>query len=125
MKLTRTQFIQGQYTGILEVPTSTKNPPKIILIHAPNPPVTCTLTPIKSGSYEVTTSITNSDISDGVSIFLIVEDGNLDILDSFTIQVSGADEPALKEDVALLRDELDMLKRAFRNHARKGPPDAA
>lgn len=60
-----------------------------------------------------------SAISDGVQTFVIRDKRDDDPLGSFTL-ISG--EPLaedIRSEVSLLREELDMLKRAFRRHCKE------
>ncbi len=54
-------------------------------------------------------------LSDGVQSFLVLGDGDT-VLARFTLIVGVPAEQDLIAEVALLRAELDLLKRAFRAH---------
>lgn len=55
-------------------------------------------------------------VSDGVQTFIVRDaDGNAE-LGSFAIIAGDPGSDDLRAEVSLLRAELDMLKRAFRNH---------
>lgn len=55
-------------------------------------------------------------ISDGVQTFLICKTGDDIKLDSFSIAAGEPLDDDLRNEISLLREELDMLKRAFRRH---------
>ena len=55
-------------------------------------------------------------ISDGVQTFLVCHVGDDSALDSFSIAAGEPLEDDLRNEISLLRQELDMLKRAFRRH---------
>ena len=60
--------------------------------------------------------IPNHAIGDGVHTFLIFVDGNSVPVGSFCVSAGRAMEYDLQAEVALLREELEILKRAFRRH---------
>ncbi|MGK7752684.1 MULTISPECIES: hypothetical protein [unclassified Roseovarius] len=55
-------------------------------------------------------------IADGVQTFLISDTGTGAALGSFSIVSGDALAYDIRAEVTLLREELDMLKRAFRRH---------
>ena len=55
-------------------------------------------------------------ISDGVQTFLIQDKRSGETLDSFALMSGEALSYDIRAEVTLLREELDMLKRAFRRH---------
>ncbi|KJZ19129.1 hypothetical protein [Loktanella sp. S4079] len=54
-------------------------------------------------------------ISDGVQTF-VIQDANGDTLNSFALLSGEALAEDIRAEVDLLRNELDMLKQAFRHH---------
>jgi len=55
-------------------------------------------------------------IADGVQTFLIKDRRQDAILESFSIVAGDALSEDIRAELSLMRDELDMLKRAFRRH---------
>ena len=55
-------------------------------------------------------------LSDGIQTFLIYKMGEDAVLDSFSIVMGEPLADDLRAEISLLREELDMLKRAFRHH---------
>jgi len=55
-------------------------------------------------------------ISDGIQTYLICKTGEDIMLDSFSIVAGEPLNDDLRNELNLLREELDMLKRAFRRH---------
>ena len=55
-------------------------------------------------------------LSDGVQTFLIRDTDSGETLESFSILAGEALADDIRAEVELLREELDMLKRAFRRH---------
>ena len=60
--------------------------------------------------------IPNDAIGDGVYTFLIFVEGNSVSVGSYCISAGRAMEYDLQAEVALLREELEILIRAFRRH---------
>ncbi len=70
----------------------------------------------RPGTWEVAVPIPAEILSDGVQTVLIRDDASGEVVESLTL-VAGAPLAAdLRAEIALLRAELDMLKRAFRRH---------
>ena len=67
-------------------------------------------------NWEVTASIPTEYLTDGVQTFLLVFQGQTEILDRFSVITGEPLEEDLRAEIELLRAELDMLKRAFRRH---------
>jgi hypothetical protein len=55
-------------------------------------------------------------LSDGIQTFLICKMGEDAVLDCFSIVTGEPLADDLRAEISLLREELDMLKRAFRRH---------
>ncbi len=55
-------------------------------------------------------------IADGIQTYLICKTGEDIMLDSFSIVAGEPLDDDLRNEINLLREELDMLKRAFRRH---------
>jgi hypothetical protein len=55
-------------------------------------------------------------ITDGIQTFLLCKVGEDTVLDSFSIVAGEPLDDDLRNEISLLREELDMLKRAFRRH---------
>lgn len=66
----------------------------------------------------VRVEIPGDRISDGAQNFSVMLSETGDALASFAVIAGDALRDDLRAEVALLREELDMLKRAFRRHAR-------
>lgn len=55
-------------------------------------------------------------MSDGVQTFLIADAESGEVLNSFTLLFGEVLAEDIREEMGLLRDELDLLKSAFRRH---------
>lgn len=69
-----------------------------------------------TGTWALRVPIPSSVITDGVQTFLIRDKRTDVVLDSFALMSGDALGYDIRTEVTLLREELDMLKRAFRRH---------
>lgn len=118
--LTRTRFRSGIWEGILSGAGAGDAPPQleVTLDGAPQPGISLTPVPGRSGEYAVKVPVRAEVLSEGVQTFLIRRKGGAaePVLAHFTIITGVAMEDDLRAEFDLLRAELDMLKRAFRRH---------
>ena len=70
----------------------------------------------EQGIWVVRVPIPSHLIADGVQTFLISDKRSGETLDSFALMSGDALSYDIRAEVTLLREELDMLKRAFRRH---------
>ena len=70
----------------------------------------------KPGGWLLRIPVPPEMIRDGVQTFLITDSKTNHTLGSFALLAGEALGDDIRAEVALLRDELDMLKRAFRRH---------
>lgn len=114
-KLVKTRIREGIWEGIL---TGAESVPLLEVLHLekPQPGVTATPVPGRTGEFQVRVPISAAVLSEGVQTFLIREAATGETLTHFTIITGVAMEDDLRAEVDLLRAELDMLKRAFRRH---------
>lgn len=68
------------------------------------------------GKWVVRVPIPPEAVAEGVQTFLITDKSTGETLSSFALYAGDALDEDIRAEVALLRDELDMLKRAFRRH---------
>jgi len=68
------------------------------------------------GVWRVSVPIPVNRIADGVQTFVIRDRRSDDVLGSFSIITGDALAEGIRAELSLVRDELDMLKRAFRRH---------
>lgn len=114
-RLTKTRIRAGIWEGVMS--GSERQPElEVILLQEPLPGVTVDPVPGREGEWAVRVPIPPEVLSEGVQTFLIREKGATETLAHFTVITGVAMEDDMRAEVDLLRQELDMLKRAFRRH---------
>jgi hypothetical protein len=114
-KLTKTRIRAGIWEGVLSSPHRDLVV-EVILEGAVVPGVTQTQIPGRPGEWSVRVPIAAEHLSEGVQTYLMRDPTTGAALEHFTIITGVAMEDDLRAEVDLLRQELDMLKRAFRRH---------
>lgn len=114
-RLTRTRIRAGLWEGVL---SGAEAQPRleVLLLEQPVPGVVVEPVAGRAGEWAVRVPIPVEALSEGVQTFLIREAGTTETLAHFTIITGVAMEDDMRAEVDLLRQELDMLKRAFRRH---------
>ncbi len=114
-RLTKTRIRAGVWEGVLRGGEATPAL-EVLLLEQPMPGVTVTPVPGRAGEWAVRMPIPAHVLSEGVQTFLIRAAGTTETLAHFTVITGVAMEDDMRAEVDLLRQELDMLKRAFRRH---------
>ena len=115
MTLTKTRLSGGVWEGKLD--GAGNDVPKLVLTHSGerlDPPMLSQDS--DQGCWYVSVPIPVDRIADGVETFTIADADSGDMLASFAVLAGEALADDLRAEVDLLREELDMLKRAFRRH---------
>lgn len=116
--LVKLGFRGGLWQGRLSAPATGGRMPGIVVqsdgaavagvgLHADGP-----------GSWVITVPVPAAALGDGVSTFVLLDGADGAALTSFAIATGEPAEDDLRAEVALLRAELDMMKRHFRRLAR-------
>lgn len=115
LTLTKLRLIGGVWTGIL-----TGHPgddvPALTLSHKGEPLTGLTCARQDDGTWRVDVNVPVDRIADGVQTFVVTDTGSGTTLASFALLAGEALSEDIRAEMDLLRDELDMLKRAFRRH---------
>lgn len=74
--------------------------------------------PVQDGRFALRVPIPSWALNDGVQVFLVQSGGA--VLGRFTLIAGEPAEGDIRAELALLRAELDLLKRSFQRHAREG-----
>ncbi|TGD67567.1 hypothetical protein EYC08_02600 [Tabrizicola sp. WMC-M-20] len=114
-RLTKTRIRAGIWEGVLSGVASQPTL-EVLLLEQPISGVVVEPVTGRAGEWAVRVPVPAEVLSEGVQTFLIREAGSDQTLAHFTIITGVAMEDDLRAEVDLLRQELDMLKRAFRRH---------
>lgn len=117
LTLTKTRIQAGIWEGVLTL-SGDQMQPQIQVTHQTNAleGVEVAEDPDQPGRFTLRVPIPREVLYDGVQSFVITETGSDTKLGSFTIVTGQPLEDDLRAEMDLLREELDMLKRAFRRH---------
>lgn len=117
LKLTKTRLFEGVWEGFLTSASMDNLQPELEVTHLNEPVLGLDLIEDRdNGHWVVRIPIPVDVLSDGVHTFLIRDKRSGEVLDSFAILAGAALSDDIRAEVTLLREELDMLKRAFRRH---------
>lgn len=117
IKLTKTRLLEGVWEGILQIDGPVRGQPRIEVSHLGKPVTGHSLEEAgERGQWQVKVPIPADLLSDGVQTFVISDSDSGETLNSFAILAGDALADDIRAEVQLLREELDMLKRAFRRH---------
>ncbi|MFO7806384.1 MAG: hypothetical protein R6V30_12040 [Paracoccaceae bacterium] len=114
LTLTKTRLLAGVWEGVL-TGASGGEPPSLAFRLRDEVLDGLTLRP-EGDRWIVHAAIPADRICDGVQTFVILDAETEDVLASFALLSGEALAEDIRAEVDLLRDELDMLKRAFRRH---------
>ena len=119
MTLTRMRLAEGVWEGLLTAPSSVA--PRLRLWHQDTllgEPETIPSEQASSGmaNWLVRFQLPSERLSDGVQTFVIEDAESGDALAHETVIAGEVLDDDVRAEVALLRAELDLLKRAFRRH---------
>jgi len=118
LSLVKTRIQAGIWEGVLSGGLGTGEAPEIAVSHLNQPvrSVAVAADPASPGTWSVKIAIPPDLLSDGVQTFVISDPVTETVLERFTIVTGEPLEDDVRGELALLRAELDMLKRAFRRH---------
>lgn len=113
--LTRTALQAGRYEGILTGATQTEIEAlykgRIVGVAQVTPH------PTEPGdAMQVSLTLPADVLSDGVQVIGLRSTATGEVLDRVTLMAGSALDEDIRGEITLLRDELEMLKRAFRRH---------
>ena len=113
--LTKTRMVAGVWEGIFSDLKDT--PPEIVVSHLGEPIEGAEVKKAaQSSDWVVHVPVPAHLLADGVQTFVISEKLSGDVLNSFTILSGEGLSEDIRAEISLLREELDMLKSAFRRH---------
>ena len=122
MTLTKIRLAGGRYEGILEAGVET---PIIEAVHMER--VIGTARVISSdeelGLYQVDYDLPPTVLADGVQVISLRSADDGEVLDRITLMAGEALDEDIRSELALMREELQMLKVAFRRHCAETDQD--
>jgi hypothetical protein len=118
IKLVKTRLQNGLWEGELMLPDDLESLPNLEVSHLDQvvPGHVIEEDRDRAGIWFFRFAIPPELIADGVQTFIISHRDTGDKLEAFSIIAGEALADDLRAEMALLRAELDMLKRAFRRH---------
>lgn len=116
-ELSKTRLFEGVWEGLLTALDNNVGQPDLGVTHLDKPLGELHLKETgEPNQWALRVPIPVELIGDGAQTFLIFDKVTGETLDSFTIIAGDAVTDDIRAEVALLRAELDLLKRAFRRH---------
>lgn len=116
-KLTKTRFVNGTWEGVLTGGPGGGWQPKLAVTHLDRPVPGLEVTEDRAaGHWVVRLTVPAALLTEGVTTLLFRNSETGDMLDSFAILAGDALADDIRAELDLLREELDMLKSAFRRH---------
>ncbi len=112
--LTRLRFNAGCYEGTLQA-----NPaPGIEAMHHGKVVAVAHATPQegRTNEHRISVHLPAEVMGEGVQVIALRSTTTGDVLDRITIMAGAALDEDIRAELALVRDELEVLKRAFRRH---------
>jgi len=115
--LTKTRLFEGVWEGVLMREDEGATQPDVEVTHLQKPLENVTISEsAEADQWVIRVPIPADVIADGVQTFLITNKRTGDALNSFSLMSGDALSYDIRTEMTLLREELDMLKRAFRRH---------
>lgn len=116
-ELSKTRLFEGVWEGVLTAVDKNTEQPDLGVTHLDKPLGELRLQETgEPNQWSVHVPIPIELIGDGAQTFLIFDRDTGEALDSYTIIAGDAVSEDIRAEVALLRAELDMVKRAFRRY---------
>ena len=115
--LVRVRLHGGRYDAILTCADKTATG-GIEALHEGQVIATATLSPDvnRKGSWRVALALPGDVIGEGVQVITLRSSATGKVLDRITLLAGAPLDEDLRAEIAVLRDEVEMLKRAFRRH---------
>jgi len=117
LTLTKTRLFEGVWEGVLSGAPEGGIAPEIEVTHLQDPiPGVEVIARAETGDWVVRVPVPPEKIADGVQTFVIRDRASGAVLDSFALLAGDVLSYDIRAEMALLREELDLVKRAFRRH---------
>lgn len=117
LTITKTRLFEGVWEGVVTREDGGEAPPEIEVTHLQQPleGVEVVARP-EEKLWVLRVPIPAHVIADGVQTFLINDRSTGETIGNFALMSGDALSYDIRAEVTLLREELDLLKRAFRRH---------
>ncbi|MGH1424162.1 MAG: hypothetical protein ACRBBU_05500 [Pseudooceanicola sp.] len=116
LTVTKTKFIEGIWEGVVTGgPDDTEPAVEVLHLELPVPGVVLEPLP-EAGRYLLKVPVPKEVIGDGIHTFIIRDRETQETLADFAMLAGEALADTMRGEIDLLREELDLLKRAFRRH---------
>ena len=112
--LTRVRLSGGQYEGLLTAADGAGV--EAVVEGRVIATASVSQDPDRAASWRVALDLPADVISDGVKVIALRSIASGEVLDRVTLMSGAPLDEDIRAELALLRDELEMLKRAFRRH---------
>ena len=117
LTLTKTRLFEGVWEGVLSGEIGGGADPEIEVTHQQETIEGVeVIARAETGDWVVRVPVPPEKLADGVQTFLIRDRASGAVLDSFALLAGDVLSYDIRAEMALLREELDLLKRAFRRH---------
>lgn len=117
LTVTKTRLFEGVWEGVLTREGGGTAAPEIEVTHLQQPLEGVEVIPKPDDRlWVLKVPIPPHVIADGVQTFLISDKATGETIESFALMSGDALSYDIRAEVSLLREELDLLKRAFRRH---------
>ena len=115
-KVVKTRIHAGKWEGVIMTSRPQNSPPAILVTNGGRRirGVAMTRDSRDLLCWKLAIDIPPEFISDGMQVFIITDDRDGSVLDSFAVLTGEILEDDIRSEVEVLRSELDMLKRVFR-----------
>lgn len=116
LSVTKTRIIEGVWEGVVQRNGGRNGEtPAISVSHLGEPIEDVSLNDMEGG-WQLRVPIPPHTISEGVQSYLIIDASTHEEIGAFNLIAGQALAHDIRVEVDLLREELDLLKRAFRRH---------
>ncbi len=124
-KLTKTRLVGGRWEGVLDADPGVAEAPRLAVRHLDEPieDITLTADPETPGRWFMTIGIPASVLTDGVRTILVSEESTGETLAAIPFIAGDALDEDLRAEIDLMREELSLLKAAFRRHCAETASD--
>jgi hypothetical protein len=115
LSLSRSRLVRGIWQGLIKGTPADSPPPSVDVRHMGHPVEDVRLSR-EAGGWRIEVTVPAAAISDGVQVLTMTDADTGARLGYITLVAGEPVAEDLRAEVALLRAELDLLKRAFRRH---------